>query len=112
VEKINDCKQTITTILFPDESILVEPTNAELAEKLGIRPKADTLIIERSGVGGQASITLEIENYPGFPEVIEGAVLADRLRLQAERFGVEILPAQGVASLSQPAPQARASPRR
>ncbi|MCZ6866304.1 MAG: thioredoxin-disulfide reductase [Chloroflexi bacterium] len=129
VEKINNGKQTIPTILFPDESILVEPTNAELAEKLGLRPKAertfydliivgggpaglaaaiytaregiDTLIIERSGVGGQAAITLEIENYPGFPEVIEGAVLADRLRLQAERFGVEILPAQGVASLSQ-----------
>ena len=128
VEKINNGKQTIPTILFPDESILVEPTNAELAEKLGLRPKAertfydliivgggpaglaaaiytaregiDTLIIERSGVGGQAAITLEIENYPGFPEVIEGAVLADRLRLQAERFGVEILPAQGVASFS------------
>ncbi len=128
VEKINNGKQIIPTILFPDESILVEPTNAELAEKLGIRPKAertfydliivgggpaglaaaiytaregiDTLIIERSGVGGQAAITLEIENYPGFPEVIEGADLADRLRLQAERFGVEILPAQGVASIS------------
>ena len=38
VEKINNGKQIIPTILFPDESVLVEPTNAELAEKLGIRP--------------------------------------------------------------------------
>lgn len=127
VEEINNGKQIIPTILFSDGSILVEPTNAELAEKLGIRPKAersfydliivgggpaglaaaiytaregiDTLVIERSAIGGQAATTLEIENYPGFPEVIEGAVLAERLKLQAERFGVEILPAQGVASI-------------
>ena len=39
-----------------------------------------TLIIERSGVGGQAGITQEIENYPGFPEAVSGADLSDRLR--------------------------------
>ncbi len=41
VEKINNGKQAIPTILFPDKSILVEPSNAELAEKLGLRPKAE-----------------------------------------------------------------------
>ena len=41
VEKINNGKQIIPTLLFPDGSILVEPTNAELAEKLGIKPKAE-----------------------------------------------------------------------
>ena len=58
----------------------------------GIRP-------ERAGIGGQAGITQEIENYPGFPEPISGAELAERLRQQAQRFDVEILAAQDVTSL-------------
>ena len=127
VRRVNDGKQIIPTIVFPDGSILVEPTNAELAEKLGLRTEASrhfydliivgagpagltaaiysaregigTLVIERSGIGGQAGTTQEIENYPGFPEPISGAELADRLRRQAERFGVEFLQAQAVTSL-------------
>ena len=128
VKEVNDGKQIIPTIVFEDGSILVEPTNAELATKLGISPKArreyydlvivgagptglaaaiytareglDTLIIERSGVGGQCAITERIDNYPGFPEGVEGADLADKLRAHAERFGVEVLPAQAVKSIS------------
>ena len=56
--------------------------------------------MERSAVGGQAGITQEIENYPGFPESISGADLAERLHRQVQRFEVEVLAAQGVASLS------------
>ena len=128
VKEVNDGKQIIPTIVFEDGSILVEPTNAELATKLGISPKArreyydlvivgagptglaasiytareglDTLVIERSGVGGQCAITERIDNYPGFPEGVEGADLANKLRAHAERFGVEILPAQAVRSVS------------
>ena len=128
VQEVNDGKQIIPTIVFDDGSILVEPTNAELATKLGISPKArreyydviivgggptgltaaiyaareglDTLVIERSGVGGQAGVTELIDNYPGFPEGIEGAELADKLRAHAERFGVELLPAQAVRNIS------------
>ncbi len=128
VEKINNGKQIIPTIQFPDGSILVEPTNAELAEKLGIKPKAerqfydviivgsgpagltaaiytareglDTLVIERSGVGGQAGVTERIENYPGFPDGVGGAELADQLRVHAEQFGVEVLPAQVVSDIA------------
>ena len=128
VRRVNNGKQIIPTILFPDGSILVEPSNADLAEKLRIRTAAErqyydlivggagpagltagiytareglsTLIIERAGIGGQASVTQEIENYPGFPEPIGGAELADRLRKQAERFGVEILAAQEVVSVT------------
>jgi thioredoxin reductase (NADPH) len=128
VQQVNHGKQIIPTIIFPDGSVLVEPGNAELADKLGIRRRAErsyydliivgagpagltaglyaaregisTLIIDQSGVGGQAGITQEIENYPGFPEPISGAELAERLRRQAERFEVEILGAQEVTSLA------------
>ena len=127
VQELNDGKQIIPTIVFEDGTVLVEPSNAELAAKLGISPKAkreyydliivgggpaglttalyaaregiETLIIERSGVGGQAGITERIDNYPGFAEGIAGAELADQMRLHAERFDVEILPAQAVTSV-------------
>ncbi len=127
VQQANNGRQIIPTILFEDRSILVEPSNAELAAKLGISPKAkrefydlivigggptgltaslyaaregiETLIIERSGVGGQAGTTEMIENYPGFSRGVGGAELADEMRAQAERFEVEILPAQAVTRI-------------
>ena len=55
------------------------------------REGIETLIIERSGVGGQAGTTERIDNYPGFAEGIGGAELADAMRAHAERFDVEIL---------------------
>ena len=127
VKQVNDGKQIIPTIVFEDGSLLVEPTNAELASKLGMSPKAkreyydliivgggptgltasiysareglDTLIIEQSGIGGQAGSTELIENYPGFPQGIGGGELADQFRAHSERFGVEILPAQSVRGI-------------
>ena len=102
VQDANDGKQIIPTIVFfEDGSILVEPSNAELASKLGINPQAsqlfynlivigggsagltaamyaaregiETLIIERGGVGAQAGVTERIDNYLGFPQGIQGA---------------------------------------
>ena len=127
VQSVNDGKQIIPTIVFSDGSVLVEPSNADLADKLDIQRTAkrtyydliivgggpagltagiysaregvETLMIERSGIGGQAGTTQEIENYPGFPEAVSGGELADRIRRQAERFDVEILAAQGVTSV-------------
>ena len=99
-----------------------------MAAKLGINPKAkrefydlivirggpaglsaalyaaregiETLIIERSGVGGQAGTTERIDNYPGFAQGVGGAELADAMKAHAERFDVEILPAQAVTTIN------------
>jgi len=59
----------------------------------------DTLIIERAAFGGQAAGTERLENMPGFPEGIGGMEFSQRLRRQAERFGVELLQAQEVTGI-------------
>lgn len=128
VERINNGMRSIPTIIFPDGSILVEPSNAELADKLGLHTSASqnfydviiigagpaglsaglytsreglsTLILEKSGVGGQIGMTRQMENFPGFDDGIEGAEFAKRLRNQAERNGVELLQAQIVTEVT------------
>jgi len=54
------------------------------------RARLRTLLLERLGPGGQMLNTERIENYPGFPEAISGFELSDRMRKQAEAFGLEI----------------------
>ena len=128
VEEANNGKHIIPVLTFEDGSTLIEPSNAELAEKLGLQTVAknkfydlivvgsgpagltaafyaaregiETLVIERGGVGGQAGITERLDNFPGFPEGVTGAEFASRLRAQAERFGVEILSAQEVTGVA------------
>ena len=53
------------------------------------RAMLKTLVIERVAIGGQILYTGEIENYPGFPEPIDGPALAQLYEKQALRFGTE-----------------------
>jgi thioredoxin reductase (NADPH) len=54
------------------------------------REDIDTILYEKGIIGGLAAITDMVDNYPGFPDGIEGLTLADQLQKQAERFGAQI----------------------
>lgn len=54
------------------------------------REDIDTVLYEKGAIGGLAAITDMVDNYPGFPEGIEGMTLAGLLEKQAERFGAHI----------------------
>jgi thioredoxin reductase (NADPH) len=64
----------------------------------GARAGLDTLVIEKAVPGGHAATTHYIENYPGFPDGISGFELAEKMKQQVLRFGIEIIgtEAQGV----------------
>ena len=109
----------LPVVLFPDGTKLLEGVPAEVAQKVGLRTRAQTdfydlaivgggpaglaaavygaseglhtVMIEREAPGGQAGMSSRIENYLGFPTGLSGADLARRAVVQAERFGVEIL---------------------
>jgi thioredoxin reductase (NADPH) len=113
-------------VVFGDGSHLTEPSNAVIAEKIGLRTRAEqpfydvivvgagpaglaaavygsseglrTALIEREAPGGQAGMSSRIENYLGFPSGVSGDDLARRAVTQAKRFGTEIL-AQEVTGL-------------
>ena len=53
------------------------------------RAGLDILVLEKLSAGGQMAQTHQIDNYPGFPEGIDGFTLAEQMQQQAERFGAQ-----------------------
>lgn len=53
------------------------------------RAGLSVLVLEKLSAGGQMALTTQIDNYPGFPEGIDGFELGERMQQQAERFGAE-----------------------
>jgi thioredoxin reductase (NADPH) len=112
----------LPVVLFPDGTKLLESAPAQVAQKVGLRTRAQTsfydlaivgggpaglaaavygaseglhtVIVEREAPGGQAGMSSRIENYLGFPTGLSGGDLARRAVVQAQRFGVEILSPQ------------------
>ncbi len=117
----------LPVVVFPDGAKLAQPTNAEIAKKIGltVRPQGDfydlvivgggpsglaasvygaseglrTVMVERDAPGGQAGLSSMIENYLGFPAGLSGADLARRAVAQAKKFEVEIVSPQVVSRL-------------
>lgn len=110
---------SLPVVLFPDGTRIERPTAQAIAEKVGLRVRAElpfydlaivgggpaglaaavygaseglrTVIVEREAPGGQAGQSSRIENYLGFPVGLSGGDLARRAVAQARKFGVEIL---------------------
>jgi thioredoxin reductase (NADPH) len=127
VQALSPDLRTLPVVVFPDGSPLVGPTVQQLGERIGLRVRATrphydvaiagggpsglaaavygaseglrTVLLERDAPGGQAGSSAKIENYLGFPSGIAGGDLARRARLQAERFGAELVSPQDVAGV-------------
>lgn len=123
----NSSSPHLPLVLFPDGSHLEEPTNLQVAEKIGLKTRAElpfydliivgagpaglaaavygaseglkTVMIEREAPGGQAGSSSRIENYLGFPVGLSGGDLTRRAVVQAKRFGVELLTPQEVVGV-------------
>jgi thioredoxin reductase (NADPH) len=122
VEALGPDSSQLPVVLFPDGTKLLESIPADVAQKVGLRTRAQTdfydlaiigggpaglaaavygaseglhtVMIEREAPGGQAGMSSRIENYLGFPMGLSGGDLARRAVVQAQRFGVEILSPQ------------------
>jgi thioredoxin reductase (NADPH) len=106
-------------VIWRGKRVLRNPSNAELAQMIGLKPPASgpgvcdlvvigsgpaglaaavygaseglaTVAVEAVATGGQAGTSSRIENYLGFPAGISGAELAERAVIQARRFGARI----------------------
>ncbi len=127
IASVGDDAGHLPMTLFPDGTRLFESTPAELADKIGLRTRAETqfydfaiigggpgglaaavygaseglktVMIDREAPGGQAGLSSRIENYLGFPAGLSGLDLTRRAVMQAQRFGVEIIAPQEAVSL-------------
>src|SRR6478672_10985826 len=127
LEALGEEAASLPVVLFPDGTKLLEGVPTEVAQKVGLRTRAQTsfydlaiigggpaglaaavygaseglhtVMIEREAPGGQAGMSSRIENYLGFPNGLSGGDLARRAVVQAQRFGVEILAPQEALSV-------------
>ena len=128
VGETQDGHSRLPVLFFPDGTRLVQPTNAEIAKKIGLKMQPEgafydlvivgggpsglaaavygaseglrTVMVKRHAPGGQAGLSALIENYLGFPAGLSGADLARRAVAQARKFNVEIVTPQVVTKLS------------
>ncbi len=124
LKALGENARRLPAVLFPEGEHLMEPSNSEIAERIGLRLRSDTkffdlvivgggpaglaaavyasseglktVMVERDAPGGQAGLSSSIQNYLGFPSGITGSDLARRAVMQARRFGVEIVCTQAV----------------
>jgi thioredoxin reductase (NADPH) len=117
----------LPVVITASAEVLVEPTDAELAVRVGLdtTPAEQfydlvvigggpaglgaalygaseglrTILVERTAAGGQAGQSSRIENYLGFPDGVSGAQLTDRARRQAAKFGAELVTAREVVAV-------------
>jgi thioredoxin reductase (NADPH) len=118
---------TLPVVITPDGTTMIAPSDTELAARVGLSttPAKDfydlvvvgggpaglgaavygaseglkTVLIERTATGGQAGQSSRIENYLGFPDGVSGAQLTTRARMQASKFGAEVLTTREVVGL-------------
>jgi len=120
-------EQRLPLVVTPDGEALIEPSDQELAGRVGLATTPSeafydlivvgggpaglgaavygaseglrTVLVERTATGGQAGQSSRIENYLGFPDGVSGAQLTERARRQAAKFGAEVLTAREVVGL-------------
>lgn len=122
----------LPAVVLSDGNVMATPSNAEVAEALGLHTTTEaaffdlvivgggpaglaaavygaseglqTALVEQEAPGGQAGQSSLIENYLGFPQGVAGGDLARRALTQARRFGTEILSPQEVTRLEAKGP--------
>lgn len=127
LQRLHVTVEDTPVVLFGEQWLLRNPSDAELGERLGIRKPVNgafydlavigagpaglaaavyaaseglrTIVLERMAPGGQASASSKIENYLGFPTGLSGQELADRATLQAQKFGARLSAPAEVTSI-------------